>query len=140
VNLSEIVNRINILADEQESMDMVAGFVNDAIAKINIRLKANFPSLVLATDEPIFPEKWQRALLIPFGVGRIKQWDSSQFEYTDAYNEFLANLEDMAAQYVVPELFKDREGEGYIDPITGEWKSYTSDVYTTPPTPWGGRW
>ena len=139
LTLSQLVTQINTLADEQESLTMIQGFVNDAIAKINIRLKADFPFLNAADDQPAFPEKWQRALLIPFGVGRIKQYDASKFEYTDAYNEFLANLDEMAAGYVVPEQYKDRSGEGYTDE-NGVLRSYSSDIYTTPPFPWGGRW
>lgn len=139
LQLSELVKLVNTLADEQESQDMVAGFINDAIAKINIRLKANFPFLNKAEDVPVFPEKWQRALLIPFGVGRLKQWDSSQFEYTDAYSEFLANLDEMAASYVVPDEYKDPSTDGYFDE-NGVWHAYTSDVFTTPTFPWGGRW
>ena len=130
MTLSELIEQANAIADEQETSVTVTGFINDAIAKINIRLKANLPymSADLPDEEPIFPEKWQRAVLIPFAVGRIKQKDSSQFEYTDAYNEFMLGLDDMAAQYIVPEILKD-----------DTYASVTSDIYTNPPFPhW--RW
>lgn len=139
LTLTELAKEINTLADEQESVTMIQGFVNDAIAKINIRLKADFPFLKAPSESPVFPEKWQRTLLIPFGVGRVKQYDSSKFEYTDSYSEFLVNLEEMAASYIVPEEYKDLSGQGYTDE-NGVFRSYTSDIYTNPPTPWGGRW
>lgn len=105
---SKLVERVNTLSDEQEPAANITEYMNDAIARINIRLKANLPYLTLDADnEPIFPEKWQRVLLIPFAVGRIKQQDASQFEYSDAYGEFEANLEDMHMQYEVPEEYSD---------------------------------
>lgn len=104
----KLIENVNTQADEQEPAENVLEYLNDAIARINIRLKANLPYLTLDLEnEPSFPEKWQRALLIPFGVGRIKQQDSSQFEYSDAYQEFEINLADMAVQYDVPLVYKD---------------------------------
>ena len=104
----QLIAAVNTLSDEQEPAANVLEYLNDAMARINIRLKANLPYLTLVEgDQPIFDEKWQRALLIPFGVGRIKQQDSSQFEYSDAYQEFEINLADMAVQYAIPEIYKD---------------------------------
>ena len=104
---SELIARINDLADETESPNNVLGYINDAIAKINIELNSGFPSLDLANDtSPAFPEQWQHALIIPFSVGRIKQKDSSQFEYTDAYAQFLVDLMELKTKYVVPDRYK----------------------------------
>jgi hypothetical protein len=135
MNLTDLTERVRVLSDEPgTSMVDIAGFFNDAIAKINIRMKANFP--LLSPDDPnivpAFPEKYQLALLIPFAVGRIKQVDSSQFEYNDAYNEFIMGLEDMAADYPVPDIYKD------LDSLSAT--NHSSDIYTAPPFPWGGRW
>jgi hypothetical protein len=104
----KLIQLVNTLSDEQESAANVLEYLNDAMARINIKLKANLPYLTLDPgDQPVFDEKWQRALLVPFGVGRIKQQDSSQFEYSDAYQEFEINLADMAVQYDVPLVYKD---------------------------------
>lgn len=132
MNLNDLVKAVRILSDEQgEPAENITSHMNDAIAKINIKLKAEFPYLdsTQGDEEPVFPEKWQRALLIPFAVGRIKQMDSSQFEYTDAYNEFLASLDDMLTDYTVPDVYKD------VNIGTS-----SSDIYTTPNVPWGWRW
>lgn len=109
MELNQLINEINELADEQENPSAVVNFINGAIAKINIDCGANFPSMSLekGTDEPVFPEKWQRSLLIPFAVGRIKQIDSSQFEYSDSYSEFLVNLMEFKAKYTIPDEYKD---------------------------------
>jgi hypothetical protein len=105
---TQLIQSVNTLSDEQEATANVLEYLNDAMARINIRLKASLPYLTLDSgNEPIFPEKWQRALLIPFAVGRIKQQDSSQFEYSDSYTEFERNLADMAVQYEVPAIFLD---------------------------------
>lgn len=129
--LSDIVKQANDLADEAESIQKVTAFLNDAIAKINIRLNAELPYFDATEDTAhVLPEKWVRALLIPFAVGRIKQMDSSQFEYTDAYNEFMMGLDELSTRYVVPDEYKDTTSS-----------AATSDIFTTNPGfPFGGRW
>lgn len=128
--LSLLVAHVNSVADEQETLAKVTGYINDAIAQINVKMKAEFPYMDPNTDiEPPFPEKYQRTVLVPFAVGRIKQADSSQFEYSDAYSQFMDGLAEMMANYQVPEAYKDVAND-----------SYTSDIFTTPPFIWGGRW
>lgn len=129
MNISEIIDNINELADEQESTNVIIGFINDAIARVNIECDALFPSYSIEDTEEkfILPDKWTRTLIIPFGVGRVKQRDSSQFEYTDAYREFLENLDMFKVKYTIPEELKDPDSnEG----------TYPSDIYEHPPLPW----
>lgn len=103
----DIIGEANGLSDETETNGTVLSFLNQAMAKINVHMNAGFPYLTLNTDDkPVFSEKWQRILLIPFAVGRIKQKDSSQFEYSDAYSEFLASLADFKAKYTVPDIYR----------------------------------
>lgn len=128
--LSALVAHINNVADEQEPLTKVTGYINDAIAQINVKMKAEFPFMDSSLDtEPPFPEKYQRTVLVPFAVGRIKQADASQFEYTDAYVQFTDGLMEMMTNYPVPAIYKEPENT-----------SYTSDIFTTPPFIWGGRW
>lgn len=127
MQLSQIIEEVNELADEQESPTVVTTFINDAIAKINIECESNFPSLsATSDDEPAFPEKWQRTLLIPFAVGRIKQRDSSQFEYSDAYSQFFDNLAEFKMKYTIPDIYLDETSQS----------SFESDIYTKPPFSW----
>lgn len=130
--VTDIIHEANELADEQESPRLVLGFMNSAISKINIECDSIFPSLTLEDDaDLLFPEKWQLGLLIPFCVGRIKQRDSSQFEYTDAYQEFMDNLKDFKSKYNIPEEF--------LDPDSATGGMVESDIYKKPPYPWF-RW
>lgn len=109
MNVNQMAALVNTLSDEQETNDTILGYLNDAIAAINVRLKASLPFLNGSNDEPVFSETWQRTLLIPFAVGRIKQQDSSQFEYTDAYAEFQNNLAEFAIQFEVPDIYKNED-------------------------------
>lgn len=110
MELSQIIYTIRRLSDEQgESSENLVDFLNDAIAKINIECGANFPffDITLSSFVHPIPISWQRALFIPFGVGRVKQKESSQFEYSDSYNEFMANLVEFKAKYPIPTEYQD---------------------------------
>jgi hypothetical protein len=90
MKLGDLVTAANNLADENFSSTQIVQFANDAIAKINILCGANFPFMSAEdlSDYQVFPDKWQRALFVPFVVGRMKAVDSSQFEYNTNYGEF----------------------------------------------------
>lgn len=121
MNLAGLTNSVNNLADEDFSSNQIVEFVNDAISKINITCSANFPYMSAENTEDYagFPEKWQRAMFIPFVVGRIKAVDSSQFEYSDNYGEFQSNLMVFNLKYPVPEEYKDaNEPESYEHDFT----------------------
>lgn len=110
MNLIEIIDQANTIADEDLDTDVVVGFLNDAVARINVECEANFPYFSMQdtdSEYPGFPEKWQRTLLVPFVVGRIKQTDSSQFEYNDSYSEFVSNILQFKAMFRIPEEYKD---------------------------------
>lgn len=109
MNLTEIVSQAILISDEDMPTSEVFQFLNDAVAKINVECKANFPFFNLNTaDEEYagFDETWQRTLLVPFAVGRIKQKESSQFEYSDAYAEFSGSLLEFKASYTIPDEYK----------------------------------
>ena len=109
MKVGDIVTAVNTLADESFTTTQIVGFVNDAIARINIACSASFPYLdaLNPEDYSYFPDKWQRAMFIPFAVGRIKTVDGSQFEYIDNYGEFQATLEVFKLKYQIPNDYKD---------------------------------
>lgn len=141
MNLRQLIDEANVLSDEFLEDVSMTQFVNQCMAQINTRAKANFPYMdsSLPETEFIIPEKWVRRLFIPFIAGRTKQVDSSQFEYSDFYAEFESAMGDFMANYPIPDAYKDTSGDQYVDPVTGEIKYYTSDVYDKPPIPWW-RW
>lgn len=109
-----LVAHINLVSDEDFDFKEVLGFINDAIAKINIEVGAVFPLIDEQFDLPIdeYPidainETWQRQLFVPYAAGRIKENDSSQFEYTDWYGQFDVNLEKYKNSVTVPEKYLD---------------------------------
>lgn len=128
MTLEELIEAANSLADDLIPEDEVQEFVNDAIAAINVEVGANFPFLLENEDVPAFPEKWQRMLIIPFTKGRIKEKDSSQFEWEVAYEQFFANLESFKVQYEIPDDYKDPNSNSSIGPSILENKPYV----------WGG--
>lgn len=110
MNLSQLIEVVNDLSDEYHESKIVTASLNDAIAKINVEVGANFPYLNLTdsnTEYAGFPEKWQRTLLVPFAVGRSKQKEGSQFEYTDAYTEFVNNVTLFKSKYPIPDEYRD---------------------------------
>ena len=109
MKVGDIVTAVNLIADESFTSLQIVSFVNDAIARINIACSANFPEMDALSPEDynIFPDKWQRAMFIPFAVGRIKTVDGSQFEYNDNYGEFQATLEVFKLKYQIPDDYKD---------------------------------
>lgn len=117
MQLGDIVTTANLIADEDYSSSQVVQFVNDAIAKINILCSANFPfmSATDSNDYYALPEKWQRALFVPFVVGRMKTVDGSQFEYTDSYSEFNNALELFKVKYQIPDQYVDTDDKKRFD-------------------------
>jgi hypothetical protein len=121
MNLGSLTTTCNSLAEESFSSAQVVEFVNDAIARINITCSANFPFMDTTSSEEYegFPEKWQRSLFVPFVIGRMKQVDASQFEYSDNYGEFSNNLLVFNLKYPVPDEYKDsNEPESYAHDFT----------------------
>ncbi len=109
MKVNDLVEHVNALTDEDFDADMIVGFLNDGIAKINTACDSNFPYLDITQNdvEPVFPEKWQRMLLCNFAAGRVKENDSSQFEYQDFYGQFDAALDDFKGKYIIPDEYKD---------------------------------
>ena len=115
MELQKLFGHINLVSDEDFETMQLIGFVNDAIAKINIEIGTIFPEIddtlpeqMYAMEEyTAFPDKWIRALLVPFAAGRIKENDSSQFEYVDWYRQFDFNLEKFRTSYQVPPEYMD---------------------------------
>jgi hypothetical protein len=139
MNVVEIIKQANAIAEEDIDTDKGIGFVNDAISRINVKCRANFPfikSSDVGSEYVGFTETWQRALLVPFTVGRIKQADSSQFEYSDAYGEFTDNLIEFKSTYAIPSQYKDVSSQTSIAPnFDGNYFSWGGNGTTTTSTP-----
>jgi hypothetical protein len=132
MNVSDMIKSVNLRTDEDFLAEQVISFLNDAVAKINAECNAVFPNLDLAQSdtEYVLPEKWQRLLLVTYAAARIKQNDSSQFEYQDLYMEFEDNLTDFKSSYIVPDIYLDLDGTG----------NHAEADFTTSPWTWEGGW
>lgn len=113
----KIIAHINLATDEDFEFQEVLAFINDAVAKINIECGAIFPFADIEFDLPIdeYPalnETWIRSLIVPYAAGRIKENDSSQFEYTDWYAQFDLNLQKFKSNYNIPEKYIDPDAKG----------------------------
>lgn len=129
MNLEKLIELGNSLADDQIPVEQVHEFVNDAIAAINIEVGSKFPMLTEMTDEPVIPEQWQRMLLVPYTKARIKEQDSSQFEWEIGYEQFFENLLQFKKQYDIPEEYVDTEIKGNIS---------KGSILDNKPYLWGG--
>lgn len=116
MEVMKLVQHINLATDEDFELMEVIAFINDAIAKVNIECGSIFP--IVPDDFPnenmyrfeeydAFPDNWQRMLLVPYAAGRIKENDSSQFEYVDWYSQFDINLSKFQEKYDIPDEFLD---------------------------------
>ena len=106
----DIITRVNSLSDDQIPDLEIVGFINDAMDEIGREVNATFPSIPSIAYEyqsPVLPDKWVRNLIIPFAKGRVKEKDSSQFEWEVGYNTFITNLSDFSNSYKVPLQFVD---------------------------------
>lgn len=121
MEIMKLHNHINLVTDEDFELMEVIGFINDAIARINVKVGALFPfvddslpnvGMYRFEEYDAIPEHWQRMLFVPFAAGRIKENDSSQFEYTDWYNQFEYNLQEFHSKYEVPLIYKDPTTKG----------------------------
>lgn len=118
--LAEWIKSVNALADEDMAADEVTIWINNAIARVNAAAHANFPFMDInkSDDSPVIPDKWQYLLILPYATARVKQKDSSQFEYSDLFAEFESNLRDFIVSYSIPEQYKDTETPTYEVQIT----------------------
>lgn len=118
MNLGQLITHVNTLSDEDFEPNIVVEFLNDAVAKVNAECDAEFPFFTITSSDveyPGFSETWQRLLLVPYAVGRSKQKESSQFEYSDAYNQFYADLVEFKTRYPIPEQYKNQSASGVYD-------------------------
>lgn len=114
MEIPALVEHINLATDEDFELLQVLKFCNDAIAKINVEASANFPMIDISLKEKLYkneeytalPETWIRMLIVPFAAGRIKENDSSQFEYQDWYAQFDMNLLKFTDNYDIPEEYQ----------------------------------
>lgn len=119
MEILELVEQINLVTDEDFELKQVLRFCNDAIAKINITVSAQFPFIDVTLKDSLYkteeytalPETWIRMLIVPYAAGRIKENDSSQFEYADWYSQFDINLGKFADDYEIPEEFQVANGK-----------------------------
>jgi hypothetical protein len=124
MNIAQLVRHVNRITDEEVEVSTGLDFANDAIARINVKCDTNFPFFnenQLDLDYPGFPETWQRTLLVPFMAGRIKQADSSQFEYSDAYGEFTDNMIEFKRKYPIPEEYQAAIIKSYAADFEGNY-------------------
>jgi len=119
MELLEIVRQANLNTDEDFDLMDVISWINDAVAKINVEVRANFPFVDTTLPEQLYameeydalPDTWIRMLIVPFVAGRIKENDSSQFEYNDWYGQFDMNLEKFRTSYRIPLEYQDLTAE-----------------------------
>lgn len=140
MEVMKLINHINLATDEDFEILEVIQFINDGIARINVEVSANFPfieddlpneSMYQFEEYDAFSDSWQRQLLIPYAAGRIKENDSSQFEYTDWYNQFERNLKQFKEKFVIPERYKDTSvNDGRFE------EDYSTNMFTANKMGW----
>lgn len=110
MNITELTEQVNRITDESFPVEFIVSFLNDGIAAVNVECESDFPFLDSSDldAEPDFPESWQRMLLVNYAAARVKQNDSSQFEYSDLYAQFEHALSKFKSSYEIPEAYRLR--------------------------------
>ena len=86
MTLEKITEIANSYADEQFDEDIIEGFVNEAIARINITLDVDLPFFGIdTTDYDAIDESWQRMIFVPYVTYSIKVNDGSMNEASYAF-------------------------------------------------------
>lgn len=115
-----LMRHINLVTDEDFELEDILAFINDAIQKINVEVGTIFPEIDETLPARVYeqeeytaiPDKWIRMLIVPFAAGRIKENDSSQFEYMDWYAQFDRNLDRFRTDYRIPAIYLDPDSPG----------------------------
>lgn len=118
MKLRQLIDEANTLADESLDDSVMTQYINQCTARINARAKALFPDMDSTKPEAILPlpDKWVRALYVPFVAARIKQQDSSQFEYNDLYAEFETALSEFITYFEIPPKYQDLSADWALEP------------------------
>lgn len=93
MTISEIAVLANQATDENYSVNLITGYVNQAIARINVTLDANFPLFLSADyDFVALSDSWIHLLFVTYASYAIKMNDGSLNEADRYRNEFENNF------------------------------------------------
>lgn len=116
MNLSQITAAANVYTDENFNTTTAQIYANEAIAKINIELKAKLPFFGIETndDYTALDEKWLRTVVIPYVSYSIKMNDGSLNEadrFLRQFNQGLFTLKNNK-RLAIEESFRD---DGFLN-------------------------
>jgi hypothetical protein len=126
MTLNDLLASANAVTDDALTFDAAFHFINDCIAKINIECDSIYPTYTANDSNATspLPEKWQTALFVPFISAKIKQMDSSKFEFDEYFNEFNDNLTTFKQKYTIPDAYVDPDAQGGYDAnFDGNWNT-----------------
>lgn len=102
--VSDIITAANNLLDDSLTPAMLVGWINDCLAEIGTSVNAVFPEadVTNTTASLVIPSIWARQIIVPYVAAKGKQQDSSQFEYTDMFNQYTSKLNNFVSRYTPP--------------------------------------
>jgi hypothetical protein len=110
MTLVDITKLANEATDENYSSELVKGFINQAIARINATLDAKLPFFSVSTDPYLgLSDNWIMLLLIPYAAFSIKTNDGSLNEASLFRQEYEVNfrlLEENRFK-AIPEVYRN---------------------------------
>ncbi len=116
MNLAQITTAANVYTDENFNTTTAQTYANEAIAKINIELKAKLPFFGIDTndDYTALDEKWLRTTVVPYVAYSIKMNDGSLNEadrFLRQFNQGMFTLKNNK-RLAISENFRD---EGFLN-------------------------
>lgn len=116
MNLAQITAAANVYTDENFNTTTVQTYTNEAIARINIELKAKLPFFNVDTsdDYSALAEQWIRTVIVPYVAYSIKMNDGSLNEadrFLRQFNQGMFTLRNNK-RLAIQENFRD---EGFLN-------------------------
>jgi hypothetical protein len=111
MNLKEMIDAVNMRADDIQSNAVIIQWLNEGISVLGIAVEANFPQFSATSGDLIgqiapIPERFHMIPVI-YAIAKFKEYDSSVNEANNFMNQFEFLKNQFVATYQVEPQYRD---------------------------------